>query len=128
MDCPKCTGTLQQQRYGDTIVVQRCDVCAGLWCTPEAIEAMKNTWMSEAVLDTGDPRIGDTLDKVGNISCPAGHGQLLRRTDPRQRHIDYEECPVCGGIYLDAGELTDLKHETVLDRLRTLLHRLLVDH
>ncbi len=127
MDCPKCTGTLQQQRYGENIVVQRCDVCAGLWCMPDAIEAMKNTWMSEAVLDTGDPHIGSTLDKVGNITCPSGHGKLRRCTEPRQRHIDYEECPVCGGIYLDAGELTDLKHETILDRLRALFYRLRAD-
>lgn len=81
---------------------------------------MKNTWMSEAVLDVGDPRIGSSLNNLQSVSCPEGHGLLTRKRDANQRHIEFEVCPECHGIFFDAGEFTDLKHETLLDKLRTL--------
>jgi uncharacterized protein len=121
VNCPKCTGILQQEEYGDDIAIHRCDSCAGLWCKPAAIEAMKKTWMSEAVLDTGSPKVGQKLNEVSEILCPEGHGKMDHCHDARQRHITYESCPVCLGVFLDAGEFTDLKYDTLLDKVRSLL-------
>lgn len=121
MDCPKCTGHLQAESYGDSITIHRCDTCAGLWCKQEALAEMKDTWMAEAVLDIGNPRIGNTMDALGDIHCPEGHGKMNKRDDDRQRHIWYEECSTCHGVFLDAGEFTDLKHDTLLDRVRGVL-------
>ncbi len=118
MDCPKCTGELVAARYGDEIEIQRCNVCAGLWVYPDDLQRMKSTWLAEAVLDTGSPRVGKSLDEVDDIDCPLGHGPMLKRVDPEQSHIWYEQCPVCDGIFLDAGEFTDMKFETLLDRVR----------
>lgn len=121
MECPKCTGNMHAETYGEMIIVHRCDVCAGLWCKPDALVRMKEAWLAEAVLDIGDPQVGDRLDAVGNINCPEGHGKMENSVDPRQRHIWFEECTTCGGIYLDAGEFTDLKYETLLDHVRGFL-------
>ena len=121
MECPKCTGNMHPETYGEQIDVHRCDVCAGLWCKPDALARMKAAWLAEAVLDIGDPRVGVTLDAVGDIQCPEGHGKMENSADSRQRHIWYEECATCGGIYLDAGEFTDLKYDTLMDRVRGLL-------
>ena len=41
--------------------------------------------------------------------------------DERQTHIWYEACAECGGMFFDAGEFTDLKYDTFMDRLRDLL-------
>lgn len=121
MECPKCTGRLKPVTYGDNIAAHRCDVCAGLWCKPEALLNMKREWMSEAVLDTGDPRIGAKLDGVANVPCPEGHGEMVQTMDTEQTHIWYETCETCRGIYLDAGEFTDLKFRTLMDRVRGLV-------
>ena len=121
MDCPKCIGQLEPVEYGGEIQVRRCDTCGGLWCDPDNLKLMKSTWLAEAALDTGSPHVGSTLDKVGDIQCPAGHGKMLQRYDPKQKHIWYEECGTCGGIFLDAGEFTDLKFDTLLDRFKSLL-------
>jgi len=121
VDCPKCTGELVAAQYGDEIEIHRCNACAGLWCHPEDLERMKSTWLAEAVLDSGSPHIGSELDKVGDIDCPEGHGPMLKSFDPKQQHIWYEECAVCGGIFLDAGEFTDMKFDTPLDRVRSLV-------
>ena len=121
MDCPKCIGALQAVEYGKQIHIHRCDTCGGLWCNPDALQEMKATWLAEAVLDTGSPKVGSSLDQVGDILCPEGHGAMLKRYDLKQQHIWYEECPACGGIFLDAGEFTDLKFDTLLDRIRGLV-------
>ena len=37
-----------------------------------------------------------------------------------QVHVEYEQCSICGGIFLDRGELNDLNSYTVLERLRNV--------
>jgi len=121
VDCPKCTGNMSPVTYGDNISIARCNVCAGLWCSPAALANMKQAWMAEAALDIGDPKVGSTLNHVADINCPEGHGPLAKKSDPKQHHIWFEECATCGGVFLDAGEFTDLKFDTLLDRVRDLI-------
>ena len=45
---------------------------------------------------------------------------MIKRQDEEQRHVWYEECQTCGGVFLDAGEFTDLKFKTLLDWVRGL--------
>ena len=115
MDCPKCTGLLERKTFGDHIALHRCNSCFGLWCKPEALSRLKSEWMSEAVVDVGSPQVGQKLNRLDNISCPEGHGPMVRQADDEQRHVWFEECPVCKGVFLDAGEFTDLKFRTLLD-------------
>lgn len=121
MNCAKCDGTLVPQSYGDDITLHRCDTCAGLFVKPEVLDAMKTVRLSEAVLDTGDPQVGRELDALDDVVCPECGTCMTKTTDDRQTHIWYEQCPNCHGIWLDAGEFTDLKFETLLDRVRSLL-------
>jgi Zn-finger nucleic acid-binding protein len=118
MQCPKCPGTLEARTYGRKITVHRCSECGGLWCKPEPLLEMKREWMSEAVLDSGDPKLGKALNQIDEIRCPED-GTLMEKTaDERQIHIWYESCPTCDGMFFDAGEFTDLKYDTLMDRVR----------
>ena len=121
VDCPKCTGLLSPHTYGEHITLHRCCSCHGLWCHPQSLSKMKDEWMSEAVLDIGDPSVGSRLNKAVNISCPSGHGLMERRSDPEQPHIWYEECATCHHVFLDAGEFTDLKFKTLMDWVKKVL-------
>ncbi len=121
MRCPKCPGTLEQKTYGRKITVNRCSDCGGLWCKPEVLLEMKREWMSEAVLDSGDPKVGQALNKLDDIKCPECGIDMDKTMDEKQFHIWYETCSNCGGIYLDAGEFTDLKYDTFMDRIRGLV-------
>jgi Zn-finger nucleic acid-binding protein len=38
-----------------------------------------------------------------------------------QTHIILDICPACDGVFLDAGELTDIKNVTLMDHVRRLL-------
>jgi hypothetical protein len=82
---------------------------------------MREEWMSEAVLDIGNPAVGARLNKAVNISCPDGHGLMEKRSDPEQPHICYEECVTCRFVFLDAGEFTDLKFKTLMDLVRRVI-------
>ena len=121
MDCPKCSGTLQEKTYGRKIAVHRCAECGGLWCRPDVLLEMKREWMSEVILDSGDPKIGQELNKLDNIDCPECGIKMDETFDEKQVHIWYETCSSCNGLFLDAGEFTDLKYDTFMDRLRDLV-------
>ncbi|HEX7038240.1 MAG TPA: zf-TFIIB domain-containing protein [Pseudomonadales bacterium] len=121
MNCPKCPGTLEPKTYGRKITVHRCSDCGGLFCKPDVLLEMKKEWMADAVLDSGDPRMGKALDKVGDINCPNCNVPMEKTADERQTHIWFETCPQCKGVFLDAGEFTDLKYDTFMDRIRDLV-------
>jgi len=38
---------------------------------------------------------------------------MLRRVDPKQAHIQYEECTSCRGSFFDAGEFADLTQDSI---------------
>ncbi len=121
MRCPKCPGTMEVKTYGRKIVVHRCDECGGLFCKPDVLLEMKREWMSEIVLDSGDSRIGEVHNELGDINCPEC-GILMDKTyDQQQTHIWLESCSQCEGVYFDAGEFSDLKYDTFMDRIRDFL-------
>ena len=123
MDCPKCTGSLEPLKIRDAIDLHRCNSCFGLWCQPEALSQLKSEWMSEALVDVGNPRVGQRFDRVDDVACPLGHGSMEKYADEEQSHVWYEQCATCDGIYLDAGEFTDLKFKTLFDWVKGLLAR-----
>lgn len=113
MHCPKCEGTLEAVVYAD-IEVDRCTHCKGIWFDSLEAQTLKKTKGSESI-DIGDPKIGSKLDAIGNIDCPKCHTLMTKMVDPKQTHLWYEKCPVCYGIWFDAGEFKDYKEEGLAD-------------
>ncbi len=118
MNCPKCNEPMATVTYED-IEVDRCTGCRGIWFDMLEADHLKEMKGSEA-LDDGDPAVGRKFNEVDRIDCPRCEVEMLRMVDSRQRHIWLEACPVCYGIFFDAGEFRDFKEETVLDFLRDL--------
>jgi hypothetical protein len=84
---------------------------------------------SEFVIDDGDPKVGKRQNKIRDINCPrcAEQGvekKLKQMSDKIQTHIEYEACED-HGMYLDAGEFEDLKHNTPMDIYRDFAHLIL---
>jgi len=121
MRCPQCPGTPEPKPYGRKITVQRCTDCGGLFCKPQVLVEMKKEWMADAVLDSGDPKVGQELNKVDDVNCPECGTKMNKVADERQTHIWFEQCPNCEGMFFDAGEFSDLKYDTFMDRVRGLL-------
>ena len=119
MNCPKCESAMETVTCHD-FQVDRCTNCKGIWFDMLEAEHLKEIEGSENI-DIGDPKTGKEYNKVEHISCPECHEPMLRMVEKGQPHIWYESCPVCYGLFFDAGEFKDFKEETILDFFRDLL-------
>lgn len=120
MQCPKCTGDLETKEH-EHIKVQRCNNCYGLFFEPYMLTETFAEWMAESFLDVGAASLGRKYDKIDDINCPVCEVAMDKIEDPVQTHIWMEACPNCERVFLDAGELTDLKYETFSDKIKSLL-------
>lgn len=121
IECPKCGHGMDEISYGGDLLIDRCTNCQGLWFDQGEAELLKSKWMGEA-LDTGMPSLGKKWNSVDDIACPRCGQDMRKISDPDQPHIWYEVCKD-HGIFMDAGEFTDLKHETLGDWFRNLIKR-----
>ena len=118
MNCPKCNAIMESVTY-QGITVDRCTDCKGIWFDMLEREALEKLKGSE-VIDSGDAQVGRKFNEMGKIACPKCKVNMLRMVDNRQPHIWFEGCPVCYGVFLDAGEFRDLKSNNLLDFFKDL--------
>ena len=118
MNCPKDDAGMARVSV-DSIEINRCTACNGLWFDLLELEQVTAIAGSDEI-DIGDPKVGRALDAIDRIDCPVCQTRMIRMVDAGQPHIRYESCPVCYGIFFDAGELHDYEEETVFDFFRSL--------
>jgi len=110
---------MEEITYGRNMTIDRCTNCKGIWFDLGEAETLKDKWMSEFV-DSGDPDVGKEYNKIDDTYCPRCGQAMQKISDPKQPHIWYEACND-HGMYFDAGEFTDYKYETLLDKFRDLV-------
>jgi len=118
LQCPKCEHGMDEITYED-ITIDRCTNCHGLWFDEKEADQLKSKQGSEAV-DTGDPAEGQKWDSHADINCPRCGKEMEKSADPKQIHIWYEVCSD-HGMFMDAGEFTDFKEESLIDYFRGLI-------
>ena len=118
MDCPKCHSEMEKVVF-ETIEINRCSHCQGIWFDLHEHEKLKKLRHSESI-DIGDPEIGRKYNKIDKIICPVCHTPMIRMVDNQQPHIWYESCSSCHGVFFDAGEFTDYKQHTLADIIKDL--------
>lgn len=111
MKCPACSGQLSTV-HADPVTIDVCrEKCGGLWfdraelalfdeaherVAPELLRPVKN---SSVVVDHSRER-----------RCPkCASSPLSRRFHDTQYRIEVDECASCGGVWLDLGELENLR-------------------
>lgn len=129
MQCPKCHEMMEEVHAAYQDYAHRCTSCHGLFISRSAMSAISREWFafpdlrSEQYVDTGSAAQGREYDAVDDIECPACSVPMAHVTVDRQRHIWLEQCDECGGIFFDAGELTDVRYRTFRDWIRDKLKR-----
>lgn len=121
MKCPKCKALMEMIEFGTKINVMRCTECRGLFCKEHTLQQLRDEWLSDTVLDNGNATLGAKHNEMLDIGCPECGNTMDRLQDDEQTHITLDVCPECEGIFLDAGELTDMKSITLMDYVRRLL-------
>jgi Zn-finger nucleic acid-binding protein len=117
--CPKC-GRAMRSVYIEAMQIHRCTQCGGLWMRATDKDRLLASHRAVEAVDRGSVETGRTMDRMTHITCPEDHSPMIHQVDPQQPHIGYESCSVCGGVFLDAGELKDLEDLTLLERLRSM--------
>ena len=113
MECPVCGNRLTQMTAGG-ITVDACKGgCGGLWF--DRYELMKvdeaDESAGEELLDIErDPNRKIDLSK--QLDCPKDDDVvMMRHFFSVKRGVTVDECPSCGGHWLDPGELATIRTE-----------------
>ena len=120
MKCPKCSANMERVRTPEA-TVDRCTLCRGMWF--DMLEHQDVKPPAAKALDVGSSGVGRKYDKLEPVLCPKDGQRMTRMTALGQPHIHYEQCPICGGVFFDAGEFRDFKTESIGDVVRGLFNR-----
>ena len=113
MKCPACFNQLKQVQIG-SLVVDVCEGgCGGVWFDAFELQRVdeEQELAGERLLEIRrDERI--KVDPARKRECPRCEGiKLKRHFSSAKRRVEVDECPNCGGYWLDAGELAQIRLE-----------------
>lgn len=103
MLCPKCRNTTLKRITvkGTGVKVDRCSRCRGIWFDAEELEAVLHVAAKELAVPSG-------AEKSTSLSCMRCDSPLFRFEYP-QTYVQVDMCKKCRGLWLDSGELTEIK-------------------
>ena len=113
MKCPACFNELTQFQVGNLTVDVCQGGCGGIW-----FDAFELQRVDEEQEEAGerlvniqrDERI--RVDPTRKRECPRCEGiKLQRHFFSAKRRVEVDQCPNCGGYWLDAGELAQIRAE-----------------
>jgi Zn-finger nucleic acid-binding protein len=111
LNCPRCTTSLSRLRIGG-VDTDYCQHCGGLWLDRLELTRFERAGSAfgdalEAHLSQFPPAL---IDHSQRLRCPRhAAAVMLRRSFSRDAPVDIDECPECGGVWLDADELARIR-------------------
>ena len=113
MKCPACFNELTLTQVGNVTVDVCQGGCGGVWLDAFELQRVdeETEEAGERLLEIeSDPLI--VVDSLRKRDCPRCPGiKLSRHFFSQQRAVEVDECPNCGGYWLDAGELAKIRSE-----------------
>jgi len=113
MKCPACFNQLTNVQVGNLVVDVCQGGCGGIWF--DAFELQRVDEESETAGETllhiqRDERV--VVDTKRKRECPRCAAiKLHRHFFSAKRRVEVDQCPNCGGYWLDAGELAEIRAE-----------------
>ena len=109
--CPRSSTPLNPLRIGG-VSTDICEDCGGLWL--DRLEITKFESPSNAFGDALVAHLSQfppvLVDHSVRLSCPHHRGVvMLRRRFSAAVAVEIDECPECGGIWLDTDELAQIR-------------------
>jgi hypothetical protein len=110
MKCPACGNELSQMTAGDITVDVCKGGCGGIWFDQFELKKVDEAHESagEAILEI-ERNAGIKIDYEKRRKCPKCNIIMLRHFFSIKRQVAIDECPQCGGYWLDAGELAMIR-------------------
>ena len=120
MDCPACSQTLEPRNVDDITLDVCSGGCGGVWF--DQFEFRK---FDEPHDEAGTGLLD--LERVRAISggsgakpsCPRCEDSVLHRHFfSTNRKVELDECPSCAGVWLDVGELREIRGQFLTEEAR----------
>lgn len=124
LTCPK-DGTLMNTVSVEGTELDRCPTCGGIWFDLGELRALLEIdgLEKEDLLRKDREQSHVDVRRRTVVCCPRDGFAMVQVKDSRQRHIAYELCMMCGGIFLDSGEFKDLSKFTLIEKIRAAIGR-----
>lgn len=111
MKCPRCNNELCQSTAGDVTVDACKGGCGGIWF--DHFELQKFDEPHEAVgeeLLSIERSQTTKRDLAARVNCPKCiEPVMMRHFFSVKQEAEVDECPQCGGFWLDSGELAQIR-------------------
>jgi len=120
MKCPACGNTLVATKVGEITVDVCKNGCGGLWFDSHELKYVdeKHEAVGEALLNT-KKKPDVIVDFSKERFCPRCDNVVMMKHFMSVKHeVEVDECAKCGGFWLDAGELGQIRNQftTTADR------------
>ena len=113
MQCPAC-GRELTERTIDGVTVDVCEAgCAGIWFDWLELKRFDEPHeeAGKELLEIA-PASGLSIDRSKQLNCPrCGDAVMMRHFFSVKREVEIDECPSCGGFWLDVGELRKIRSQ-----------------
>jgi Zn-finger nucleic acid-binding protein len=121
MKCPVCGNPLTEVQTG-SIKVQACkDGCGGLWVSHFQLDKIdKPDEYDGEILANLQKKTALSTDLSQQLHCPQclDHVPMMRHFFSVKREVLINECPECGGYWLNMGELLRIRQTWKTDAER----------
>ena len=119
LTCPKCNAAMEVINV-EEVDIDRCTGCRGIFF--DICEHTDLATLETEQFDASESQTNSAMDAMDHIKCPVCDVDMLRLVAIKKRDIKYEKCPMCSGVYFDAGEFTEFKEEeSVFDVISKML-------
>jgi hypothetical protein len=121
MKCPACDAELSEVVVNGVTLNACTTRCGGIWFDQFELRKFDEPYEPAGDVLTLKRAAGVTIDPNKVRMCPTCVSiRLTRHFFSIKRQVAIEECPQCGGYWLDAGELLAIRSEfsTEKDRIR----------
>ena len=111
MKCPACSNQLKEMTVGDVTVDVCRGGCGGIWFDSFEFKKFDEPHESagEELLDV-EQDASIVVDHTKRLKCPKCDDLvMMRHFFSVKKEVEVDECPGCGGFWLDAGELRKIR-------------------
>jgi len=111
MKCPVCGNVLQEMTVGNVTVDVCKGGCGGIWFDNFELKKFDepNESAGESLLDI-ERDASIVVDHTKRLKCPKCDDiVMMRHFFSVKKEVEVDECPNCGGFWLDAGELRKIR-------------------
>lgn len=112
MKCPLDKSDLVSLNYEESVMVDACPICNGVWLDRGELEKIEETFERD---HSGElSRIPDYVGRAyeearqkkrGELLCPVCQVRMEAAEYAYCSQIMIDRCPECGGVWLDRGEV-----------------------